>query len=97
MKDFKPVRVDGTCPITEYIWIVVHHNLSRKYILHTFIIFIYFWLCWVFVAGHGLSLVVVRWATLCCSIRASHCSDFSCCRARALGTWASVLMTCGLL
>ena len=24
-------------------------------------LFIYFWLCWVFVATHGLSLVVSKW------------------------------------
>ena len=24
-------------------------------------VFIYFWLCWVFVAAHGLSLVVASW------------------------------------
>ena len=36
----------------------------------------YFWLRWVF---------VVAWATL-------HCGGFSCCRAQALGTWASVVV-----
>ena len=40
-------------------------------------LFIYFWLCWVFFAAHGV------WA--------SHCGGFSC-RARALGTWASVVV-----
>ena len=39
-------------------------------------------------------------ATLCCGARASHCGGFSCCEARALGTWASVavareLSSCG--
>ena len=37
-----------------------------------------------------------RGATLCCSAQASHCSGFSCCGARALGTRASVVVTCGL-
>ena len=55
-------------------------------------LFIYFWLCGVFVAAHGLSLVVG--ATLCCGARAFHCSGFSCCRARALGVWASVVVAC---
>ena len=27
-----------------------------------------------------------------CGARASHCSGFSCCRARALGAWASVVV-----
>ena len=30
--------------------------------------------------------------TLCCSVRASHCSGFSCCGARALGARASVVV-----
>ena len=30
--------------------------------------FIYFWLCWVFVAKHGLSLAAVMGATLSCSV-----------------------------
>ena len=29
------------------------------------------------------------------SMWASHCGGFSCCRAWALGTWASVVVTCG--
>ena len=40
-------------------------------------------------------------ATLRCGARASHCGGFSCCGARALGAWASVvvaprLSSCGL-
>ena len=35
-------------------------------------------------------------ATLCCSARASHCGGFSCCRARALGTRALVVVARGL-
>ena len=31
-----------------------------------------------------------------CGARASHCGGFSCCGARALGTWASVVVACGL-
>ena len=46
-------------------------------------LFIYFWLCWVFVAACGLSPVVAG-ATLRCSWQASHCGGFFCCRARAL-------------
>ena len=29
---------------------------------------------------------------LCCGARASHCGGFSCCGARALGAWASVVV-----
>ena len=35
-------------------------------------------------------------ASLCCGARASHCSGFSCCRARALSAWGSVLVACRL-
>ena len=35
-------------------------------------------------------------ATLHCGARASHFGGFSCCRARALGAWASVVVACGL-
>ena len=31
-----------------------------------------------------------------CCARASHCRGFSCCGARALGMWASVVVACGL-
>ena len=31
-----------------------------------------------------------------CGARASHCGGFSCCRARALGAWASVVVALGL-
>ena len=61
---------------------------------NNFILFIYFWLRWVFIAAHGLSLVAVR--TLCCGMRASHCGGFSCCGARAPGTRTSVVVACGL-
>ena len=44
----------------------------------------------------GPSLVVVRGVTLCYSVRASHCSGFSCCGAQALGTQASVVVAHGL-
>ena len=59
-------------------------------------LFIYFWLSWVFVAAHRLSLVVASGATLRCGARASHCGGFSCCGARALGAWASVVVARGL-
>ena len=37
-----------------------------------------------------------KWGLLCCDAWASHCSDFSCCRAQALGTQASVVAALGL-
>ena len=35
-------------------------------------------------------------ATLRCGVQASHCGGFSCCRAQALGVWASVAVACGI-
>ena len=60
------------------------------------IIILNFWLCWVFVAACRLSLVATSGATLHCRGRASHCGGFPCCRARALGVWASVAVARGL-
>ena len=51
-------------------------------------LFFLIWLRWVFVASCGPSLVSASGATLHCSVQASHCSGFSCCGARGLGTWA---------
>ena len=34
--------------------------------------------------------------TLCCSVWASHCGGFSCCRAQALGAPASIVVAGGL-
>ena len=60
-------------------------------------IFIYFWLCWVFVAAHGLvSLVAVSGAYSSLQCVASHCGGFSCCEAWALGMQASVVVACEL-
>ena len=47
-----------------------------------------------FLALHGLSLVVASRAALCCGARASHCGGFSCCRAWALGHMG--FSSCGL-
>ena len=44
----------------------------------------------------GLSLVKAGGATLACSVWASHCSGFSWCGAKALGTRASLLTAHGL-
>ena len=76
-------------------------SLSRGlFVLFLFIY--YFWLCWVFVAVRGLSLVAVsrRYSVAmrgCWGARASHCSGFSCCGARALVTRAQYLWRTGLV
>ena len=55
--------------------------------------FIYFKI-YLFLAA--LSLCCCALASSSCGVRASHCGGFSCCRAQALGTRASVVVACGL-
>ena len=52
---------------------------------------IYLWLRWVFVAAHVLfsSCGERGYSSL-------WCAGFSCCRAQALGTWASIIVVRGL-
>ena len=45
---------------------------------------LYFWLCWVFVASCGISVVAESGSCSSCAMLASHCSGFSCCRAQAM-------------
>ena len=45
-----------------------------------------------FLQHAGFLLLQQAGATLRCGERASHCGGFPCCRARALGTWASVVL-----
>ena len=65
--------------------------------INLFILFIYFWLCWVFVAASGLSLVAVSrgysslwcadlplWCLLLLQSMGSRCTGFSSCGVRAL-------------
>ena len=58
-------------------------NDTLNFFFDKFILFIYFWLCWVFVAARGLSLVAVSrgYSSL-------QCVGFSCRGARALGARA---------
>ena len=44
----------------------------------------------------GVCRLLIAVASLHCGARASHCGGFSCCGARALGMWASVVVACGL-
>ena len=56
----------------------------------------YFWLHWVFVVVRVFSSCAQRALLFCCGAQTSHCSGFSCCRARALGAGASVVVARGL-
>ena len=59
-----------------------------------FLKLIYFWLCWVFVAALGLSLVVARSGRVLsgCTAQTSHCSGFSSHRAWAPGHTSSIVV-----
>ena len=59
-------------------------------------LFIYFLAALGLHAVCGLSLVMASGDTVRCGAWASHCGGFSCCGARALGAWASVVVACGL-
>ena len=78
--------------------------LFRSLKINLFILFIYFWLCWVFIVVHGLSLVAVsrgysllqcvgfslQWLLLLRSTGSRHAGFSSC------GTQASVVVAHGL-
>ena len=68
--------------------------LSNSFLKYKFIyLCIYFWLRWVFVAARGLSLVAGERGLLFVAVRRLLiCGGFSCCGARALGVWASVVV-----
>ena len=62
-----------------------YKNIKLSWCFLFFSFFLYFWLCWIFIAC-GLSLVAVSGGLLSsCSAQASHCRGFSCCKAQALG------------
>ena len=79
-------------------------SLKITFLKNLFYLFIYFWLHWVFVAVHGLSLAVASggcsllrcagfslWWLLLLQNTGSRCTGFSSC-----GTQASVVVACGL-
>ena len=83
------------------LYMYLNERIYKKLItflkIYKFIyLFINFWLCWVFVAACGPSLVAASGGYSLLQCATSHCSGFSCCGARALGTWASVVVAHGL-
>ena len=72
----------------DFIW--ARSFFKKSYLL------VYFWLHWVFVASHKVSLVVAIGLLSSSGVWASQCDGFSCCGAWALGFWASVVGVCGL-
>ena len=77
-------------------FILIHFDLSKSpidehffFFLNNFIyLFIYFWLCWVFVSVRGLSLVAASGGHSSSRAQASHCRGLSCCGAQAPDTQA---------
>ena len=61
-----------------------------------FICLFNFWLCWVFVAARGLSLVAASGGYSLLRCAGFSLRGFSCCGARALGVPASVVVARGL-
>ena len=49
---------------------------------------------YLFLAAPGLCCCAQAFSS--CGTQPSHCGGFSCCGAQALGTWASVVVECGL-
>ena len=70
--------------------------ICHCFVLFCFVNFIYFWLRWVFFASRAFSLVAVRGGFLWLWCMGFSLLGFSCCRARALGTWALVVATYAL-
>ena len=66
---------------------------KRRYLFVFLNLLIYFWLCWVLVAVHGLSLVAASWSySSSCGAWGSRCGGFYCCGGQALGMQASVVV-----
>ena len=75
--------------------------LNCTFLIFSLILFGYFWLCWVFVAGSSLLCRIFsscgEQGLLCRQGSwAAHCGVFSCCGAKALVERASVVGTCAL-
>ena len=74
----------------------MHSFVTDFFSFNKFIyLFIYLWLCWVFVSVRGLSLAVASGATLHRGARASHYRGLSCCGAQAPDAQAQQLWLTG--
>ena len=81
------LNVDVQCCVTFCYtakWSSYTYRHILFYIIFNCLVLLSFWLCWVFVAGRGLSLAAEVEAPLRCGAQASHCSGLSCCRAWAV-------------
>ena len=59
-------------------------------------LFIYFWLCWVFVAARPFSVVVESGDYPLVAVLRLSTAVLSCCEPQALGAWVSVVVACRL-
>ena len=77
-----------------YMWFTFMAHIIYSFFSFFFFNFLficlYFWLHWVFITLFRIPLVAASGGYSSSGVRASHCGAFSCCRAQALGTWASV-------
>ena len=78
-------------------WISVQIAVFFLNFHHYYFKSLFFWLCWVFIAGPGFTELQQAGVTLHCGAWASHCGGFSCYGARALATWAWQLWFVGLV
>ena len=74
----------------------VVYNLHLHFSLKKFYLFIYFWLCWVFIAEWAFSSCSKWGLHSSCGRLASHCSGLPCCKPCALGRLSSVTVAPGL-
>ena len=73
-----------------------YHYKKCKELPRPSFFFFFLWLCWVFVAARAFSGCFKQGMLSSCRAWASHCSGSSCCRARTLGAWASIVVARGL-
>ena len=88
-------RIDTCICITEPLCCTPETNTTLFFFFFFFNLFIF---CCVGSSLPPAGFLQLRWvgAPLRCGARASHCGGFSCCGARALGAWASVVVARGL-
>ena len=79
------------------MWVtkIIYWNIIQSIMLFKIYLFIYLWLCWVFVSVRGLSLVVASGGHSSSRARASHCRGLSCCGAQAPDAQAQQLWLTG--
>ena len=79
----------------QFLFFLTTQSFFIYLLLNLFNLFIFVWVGSLLLHTGFLQLRRAG-ATLHCGVQPSHCGGFSCCRARALGTWASVVVARGL-